>query len=171
MFVASSWPAKGVLLLLFLLLPLSGYATDAPEGIVIDVLSNHYEPVVFDHELHVGVAEDCSTCHHHTTGTGTADSYCARCHSNEAEQELVSCQDCHLADPFSAAAINVKSGQDLFHVDVSGLKGAYHQNCIGCHKEMDGPTGCQDCHARTEEGDRFFYSGQFAPPPAEDSGH
>jgi hypothetical protein len=36
----------------------------APETVEIDALSRYYEPVEFDHQLHVDVAEDCSVCHH-----------------------------------------------------------------------------------------------------------
>jgi len=32
-----------------------------------------------------------------------------------------------------------------------------------CHEKMQGPTGCQDCHKRTKEGDAFYNSGAFAP--------
>ena len=171
MFVASGRLKRGVFLLIMLFLPLSCFAMDAPDTITIDALASYYEPVQFDHELHVGIAEDCSACHHHTTGTGTNNSHCARCHSNEEEQDLVSCQDCHQADSFTAQALSAKSEKNLYHVDATGLKGAYHQNCIGCHQDMDGPSGCTDCHARTEEGDKFFYSGQFAPPAGEGSSH
>ena len=38
-----------------------------------------------------------------------------------------------------------------------------HRNCIDCHEKMKGPTGCQDCHQRTKEGDAFYNSGAFAP--------
>jgi hypothetical protein len=38
---------------------------------------------------------------------------------------------------------------------------------MGCHEEMDGPTGCQDCHARTEAGDEFYH----ADAKGDNSGH
>lgn len=174
MFVNSYWHKKGLLLLLLsLLLPLSVQAMDAPESVTIDVLVNYYEAVEFDHEMHVDVSEDCSVCHHHTTGTGTTDLYCARCHNDFEEQDLVSCQDCHAVEPFSAEVINRQSQQDIYHVDLNGLMGAYHQNCLGCHQDVDGPTGCEDCHSRTEKGDDLFHSGQFAPasPDPVTAGH
>jgi len=159
-----TWHIKGVLLLaccLFLALPAG--AMDSPEALTIDTLADLYQGVEFDHQMHVDLAQDCSACHHHTTGTGTIDLYCARCHDSMEEQATVACQDCHLADPFSAAAIQAKGETNHFHVDIYGLKGAYHRNCMGCHEQMDGPTGCQDCHARTEAGDAFYHSGKFAP--------
>jgi hypothetical protein len=164
MFVASSWHKRGVFLLLIsFLLAVTSYAMDAPETVEINALAKYYEPVEFNHQLHVDLAADCSVCHHHTTGTGTTDLYCGKCHGQFEELVTVSCADCHSAEPFSAESIHRQSQQDLFHVDMNGLKGAYHQNCLGCHKEMDGPTGCQDCHARTELGDEFYHTGKFAP--------
>jgi len=159
------WHMKGALLLVgCLILALPAYAMDAPDSVEIDILADLYQGVAFDHQMHVDLAQDCSVCHHHTTGTGTVDPYCARCHDRYEEQATVACQDCHLADPFSATAIQAKGETNRFHVDVNGLKGAYHRNCMGCHERMDGPTGCQDCHARTEAGDEFYHSGKFAPP-------
>ena len=172
MFVALNWHMKGVFLfLLILLLAVNCHAMDAPESITIDALANYYEPVEFDHQLHVDVSEDCSVCHHHTTGTGTTDLYCGKCHSQYQEMETVSCADCHSKEPFSAASINRQSQSDLYHIDMNGLLGAYHQNCLGCHKEMDGPTGCQDCHARSEAGDKLYQTGDFAPAPSQASSH
>ena len=170
MFVASNWHMRGVLLVLIsFLLAVNSYATDAPETIEINALAKYYEPVEFNHQLHVDVAEDCSVCHHHATGTGTLDPYCAKCHGGFEELETVSCADCHSADPFSAESIHRQSQEDIFHVDMNGLKGAYHQNCLGCHKEMDGPTGCQDCHSRTEAGDQLYRTGKFAPKASEEA--
>ena len=168
MFVASSWHLKGVFLLLIsVLFAVNCSAMDAPETVEIGALSKYYAPVEFNHQLHVDVAEDCSVCHHHTTGTGTTDLYCAKCHGKYEEMMTVSCADCHSAEPFSAAEIHRQSQEDLFHADMNGLVGAYHQNCLGCHQEMDGPTGCQDCHARTEAGDEFYHAGEFAPKAPE----
>lgn len=171
MFVAPNWHMKGLLLLMLtLLLPLSVYAMDAPESVTIDVIAQYYEPVEFDHTMHTDLAEDCSVCHHHATGTGTTDIYCSRCHSEYKELVKVSCQDCHSADTFSAEAINRQGQKDLFHSDMIGLKGAYHQNCLGCHQETGGPVGCEDCHAKNDEGEKLFHSGKYAPEPSEHAG-
>lgn len=170
MFVAMNGYMKGVfLLLLCCAFAVNCSAMDAPESITIDALAQYYEPVEFDHAMHVDVAEDCSVCHHHTTGTGTTDLYCGKCHGQFEELVKVSCADCHSAEPFSAESIHRQSQEDLYHIDMNSLVGAYHQNCLGCHKEMDGPTGCQDCHSRTEAGDEFYHSGEFAPSAAEQS--
>jgi len=168
----SNWHMKGLFVAMILLLSVSCFAMDAedaPEAVTIDSLAKFYEPVEFDHAMHVDIA-DCSTCHHHTTGTGPANDYCARCHANSGEMDTVACQDCHSADPFSAESIHRQGQQDLFHTDKIGLKGAYHQNCLGCHQKMDGPVGCEDCHAKSDAGEQLFHSGKYAPAPNEHGG-
>lgn len=167
MFGVSNWHMKGLLLLLLtLLLPMGVYAMDAPESVTIDAIAKYYEPVEFDHAMHMDVAEDCSVCHHHTTGTGATNPYCSKCHSENRESATVACQGCHSADPFSAESIRRQGELNLFHDDLIGLKGAYHENCLGCHRQMDGPTGCEDCHAKTDAGERLYHSGKYAPEPS-----
>jgi hypothetical protein len=120
----------------------------------------------------VDATENCSVCHHHTTGTGVESEYCAKCHDGEKEMDSVSCQNCHSADPVSAENLHNPKPDYIYHDDKPNLKAAYHLNCIGCHKEVDGPTGCEDCHAKTEAGDKFYHSGEFAPKEsAKGSGH
>ena len=146
------------------------YAMDFyPEEVEIDVLAELYEPVNFNHEMHV-MMFDCAACHHHTTGTGVMDEYCAKCHDGEQEVDSVSCQDCHAADSASAASLHEAPLEFSFHDDVPNLKAAYHLSCLGCHQEMGAPTGCQDCHARTEAGDQFYHSGEYAPEPSAEHG-
>ncbi len=157
-----------------LLAPAGGLAMsadDAPESVEIDSLAKLYGPVEFDHAAHVAMAE-CSDCHHHTTGTGPAAPTCARCHEGKEEAESVSCYECHAADPFSQENLEKMEDPEIFHIDKPGLKGAYHLNCLGCHKELDGPTGCQDCHTMTEAGEKLFDTGKFAPAGSgKKSGH
>jgi len=159
-------------LLLCCLTMMNCYAMESyPEEIEVDVLADLYEGVVFDHGLHVMMTEGCAVCHHHTTGTPVVDSYCAKCHADEEPMASVSCQDCHSSEPVTAGNVRGKDAL-LFHDDKPDLKAAYHLSCLGCHQEMGAPVGCQDCHARTETGDAFFHSGQFAPAEsAGSSGH
>jgi len=148
-----------------LLAPAGGLAMsadDAPESVEIDSLANLYGPVNFDHAAHVSMAE-CSNCHHHTTGTGPASPSCGRCHDGMEEAETVSCSDCHAAEPFIEENLAKLENPELFHIDKPGLKGAYHLNCLSCHEETGGPTGCQDCHQMTEAGEKRFNTGKFAP--------
>lgn len=156
-------------LLLSLVLSVSCYAMDFPDEVEIDSLANLYEGVVFDHAMHVDATENCADCHHHTTGTGVSDEYCAKCHEGDVEMDTVSCQDCHSADPLSPENLHNPAPGYIYHDDKPNLKAAYHLKCLGCHNEVDGPTGCEDCHAKTEAGDKFYHSGEFAP--AEDANH
>jgi len=148
-----------------LLAPAAGLAMsadDAPESVELDSLAKYYGPVAFDHAAHVDMAE-CSNCHHHTTGTGPAAPTCARCHDGAEEGDSVSCTDCHEAEPFIHANLVKLENPEIYHIDKPGLKGAFHLNCLGCHEETGGPTGCQDCHEITEAGEKLFNTGKFAP--------
>ncbi|MFP7753625.1 cytochrome c3 family protein [Thermodesulfobacteriota bacterium B35] len=140
-------------------------ATDAPESIEIDSMSELYGPVSFDHLMHTEIAQ-CAQCHHHTTGTGPASPFCGRCHDGAEEAESVACTDCHPVRRFYADYLMTLEDPELYHIDKPGLKGAYHLNCRGCHAKVGGPTGCQDCHLMTEAGEKRFDTGQFAPAAA-----
>ena len=138
-----------------------------PETVELDTLANLYEPVSFDHAMHVDLAENgCAECHHHTTGEQPTNQKCLKCHKDSGEADVVACRDCHVENRFSAENLaKIEADSQLFHDQKPGLKGAYHQNCLECHKRMDAPTGCQDCHSRNEQGDAFFHAGEFAPAP------
>lgn len=147
-------------------------ASDMPEQALLDTMAKLFDGVEFDHAMHTELGEDCSACHHHTTGTGTMNERCVSCHAKSDGATSVACRDCHVSDPFSAEHINKKSAEiNKFHIDMPGLKAAYHWNCIGCHEQMDGPTDCQDCHARTPEGDAFYRSDASSASPSGKSGH
>jgi hypothetical protein len=93
--------------------------SQGPESITIERLSNRYEPVVFSHEAHAKVVENCAKCHHTPQG------------------ETIACSDCHTTP------------LDKENESMLGLKGAYHLQCVGCHRDsQSGPIGCTDCHAK-----------------------
>jgi len=156
---------RGIFLGVFLLLPAAqGWTQEPPETVELASLSQLYGEVVFDHAMHVDLGESCAVCHHHGTGAPVLDENCARCHSNAEKTTVVTCKECHPVDPFSAEYLRqVQQDTWRYHRDKPGLKAAYHQNCMGCHEDMGGPVGCQDCHARTEAGDKMFHAGAFAP--------
>lgn len=145
--------------------------TNMPDSIALDSLVQLYEKVYFDHAKHIRLIKDCAGCHHHTTGTQVNNANCVRCHRNSNETKTVACKGCHAAKPFSAEALREKSrNSNLYHLDKPGLTGAYHQSCLGCHARMGGPTGCQDCHLRKEEGDALYNTGAYAPKQAQGNG-
>jgi len=153
----------------FLLAGMSLQAGMAQEDIIVlDNMAQYYEPVEFNHSMHVDLLgnNSCATCHHHTVGTKLIDENCLRCHVGSSETDSAACRDCHPIKRFSAEYLAaVEENIHLYHEDKPGLKGAFHQRCLGCHKQMDAATDCMVCHARTEAGDKFFYSGKFAPVP------
>lgn len=143
-----------------------------PDQIKIGSLEKYYEPAQFNHKAHIDTLKDCAVCHHHSTGTLTTDPNCARCHSNSTASKTVACKGCHLKDRFSASVVRERTAdKTTFHIDKPGLKGAYHQKCLGCHAKMNAPTGCQDCHERKDDGDALFRSGKYAPVKKASNGH
>ncbi len=165
------WLAGILVVLLLAAVPGMGQGLTVPDSVTLNSQSKLYEPFQFNHSKHIQLTKECSDCHHHTTGTLVQDANCVRCHRNSSETKVVACRGCHQADPFSAAAMKEKDPK-TYHLDKPSLKAAMHRNCIGCHEKMKGPTGCQDCHHRTKDGDAFYNSGAFAPKskPAK-SGH
>jgi hypothetical protein len=164
----------GMAALMLLAAPLAAqsWAGDGPGTVELGSLANHYSAVTFDHAMHTGVAPSCAECHHHTTGLAPIDPNCARCHEAGAGAKSVACKDCHSDKRFSAEDLAKTGGNpQLHHKGKPGLKGAYHQKCLGCHTTMGGPTGCQDCHTRNDKGDAFFNSGKYAPAPTASAGH
>lgn len=156
----------GPVIALMLCLPFTSHGDTSllPEMVTLDSLAQLYEGVEFDHDMHLDIAADCTVCHHHAAGVPTTKENCARCHGAGDVLELEACENCHIADPFSAETITAKeTDPSIYHIDKPGLKAAYHLNCLDCHDEMGGPVGCEDCHERTEVGDAFYHSGEYAP--------
>jgi hypothetical protein len=93
-----------------------------PDVVLMDEMSQMYTPVVFPHGLHAKMetlSEGCGLCHHHSE-----------------KGKIVSCKNCH--DPNSTS-------EDLRQ---PSLKGAYHRQCMACHREWSETTDCQICHAK-----------------------
>lgn len=156
---------SSLVVLLSMLVAAVCFGDGIPDQIIIDKIQKYYDPVQFNHGNHISSLQDCSLCHHHTADGRVNNEDCVRCHKNSGSQPVVSCQSCHVADPFSSEAIKQLGKQQppIYHRDQPGLKAAYHQQCLGCHQEMGMPTGCQDCHTRKDSGDALFKSGKYAP--------
>ena len=156
-----------ILVTLLCFSPLQNFAAagDGPDEVEIDSLTQLYDPVYFDHAMHEEVTESlCSICHHHTLGTEVENENCMRCHAESSSTDEISCQGCHSSKRFEADYLNkVDADNTLYHRDKVGLKAAYHIRCMGCHKEMGVANGCQDCHSRTDAGDKFFHAGNYTP--------
>ncbi|WP_136807050.1 cytochrome c3 family protein [Desulfosediminicola flagellatus] len=123
---------------------------EPPETVVIDILSELYEAVVFDHGMHVE-SYSCGSCHHHTAGDQVEHENCKKCHSASVMLDDVSCIGCHQQYTFPA-----KAETYVYHIDKLGLQGALHLQCVGCHTDEGGPVGCTECHAYTLAGRKRF---------------
>lgn len=144
--------------------PMAASCMSAPDSITLNSTGKLFQPFQFNHAKHIQDIKECSDCHHHTTGTLVQNPKCVKCHSNSSPTAVVSCKGCHSSTPFSPETLAEKrTEKQRFHLDKMGLKGAMHQNCIGCHTKMAaGPTGCQDCHPRSKAGDAFYNSDKVA---------
>ncbi len=98
---------------------------DSPDVITIDQFkgqSDLYSKVVFSHRLHAemsGMSGGCAMCHHYNP-----------------PGNVISCVDCHEKE---------RKRADITKPD---LKGAYHRQCLECHREWSTDTGCESCHAQ-----------------------
>jgi hypothetical protein len=122
-------------------------AMEEPDVVELDTLTSIYAGVTFDHAMHTDMAS-CAACHHHTTGMPAEDAKCVRCHEASGQADEVACTGCHPSSPGSAEKMKESQAVNLFHTDTTGLKRAYHIQCLGCHKEMEAASGCEDCHAK-----------------------
>jgi len=99
---------------------------EAPDTMLLSSLADLYQPVNFNHKLHASMAEmggDCATCHHYSP-----------------TEKIPPCSDCHTPTAQS--------------MDLSkpNLKGAYHRQCLSCHREWSHDTQCVLCHIPQEGG-------------------
>ena len=108
-----------------------------PRGVItLDVLSSardlqnqrdRFGSVAFDHESHARWADlsvGCAVCHHYTP-EGASHPACRTCH---------------------------ETGDKHDDMHKPGLKGAYHRQCLGCHREWSHETKCGVCHEPRKEG-------------------
>jgi len=98
--------------------------SEAPDVFIIDELSEIYVPVVFPHKLHAAMTE--------MTGG------CVVCHHNQEDGEIHQCKACH-GGPSNPE-----------NLEQPGLKGAYHRQCLSCHREWTHETDCVVCHAKID---------------------
>lgn len=98
----------------------------APGVVSLGLLSDLYEPVAFNHERHAkmsAMGQGCIACHHYS-----------------AMGQTPPCQACH------------GGGANPQNLRQPGLRGAYHRQCLGCHREWTHDTACVECHAERRPG-------------------
>jgi hypothetical protein len=118
---------------------------DIPEKVTIGLLTDQYQPVDFPHRkiIHalMDKIEDNKLAQYFHAEEGTV---CQACHHNSPiSKKPPSCVSCH-GKPF-----------DEKNLLRPGLAAAYHQQCMGCHKEMGiekpNSTGCTECHKESSK--------------------
>lgn len=96
-----------------------------PDVMTMSQVSKEYGPVIFAHRLHAEMSEmsgGCYGCHHYNSTTMT----------------IMGCRQCHPAN---------RARTDLSMPD---LKGAYHRQCMDCHRQWSKSTDCTSCHLKRD---------------------
>ncbi len=94
-----------------------------PDRIVIDELRGEmdiYSSVDFSHQNHASMSKmsgGCTICHH-----------------QNPPGKIVACKTCHKEE---------RNRTDIHKLD---LKGAYHRQCMDCHRQWDTSDDCTQCH-------------------------
>ena len=90
--------------------------------IVLRNITRVYGPVRFTHRLHAEMSQlkgGCANCHHGEPGV---------------EKNFSKCETCH-AKSVTASTLEQPT-----------LKGAFHRQCLGCHRDWAHENGCGFCH-------------------------
>jgi len=98
-----------------------------PEIVTLDQVPGCYGSVRFDHRVHVqmsGMHGECRNCHHELPEDAKSTD----------KPDVRPCRECH--EPASNATIDGKPG----------LRGAYHRQCLSCHRDWTHDNACGFCH-------------------------
>lgn len=101
---------------------------EGPDMITMDAMkeiSDLYAPVIFSHQLHAEMS--------------AMSGGCAMCHHYNPPGRVVPCSDCH------------ESTRKRADISKPDLKGAYHRQCIDCHRTWSASVKCADCHVLNKE--------------------
>ncbi|MCX7874701.1 MAG: cytochrome c family protein [Melioribacteraceae bacterium] len=96
---------------------------DGPEILTINKIkfeNDLYKPVTFTHRLHAEMSDmagGCKMCHHYNP-----------------PGKIIGCIDCHQIE------------RNRIDISKPDLKGAYHQQCMNCHRQWSGKVECESCH-------------------------
>lgn len=94
--------------------------------------------VEFDHKSHVDkYGLGCGKCHH--------DENHKPLNNLSYEDSVAGCFECHdkTGKPRRDQSM---SQQEWEKEQIKYYYGAIHENCMGCHKETEGPVSCMECH-------------------------
>jgi hypothetical protein len=102
----------------------------------LQVREDLYEAVIFSHRAHAEMSEisgGCEMCHHYNP-----------------PGNIVACDYCH--------SVN-RQRTDISKPD---LKGAYHRQCINCHREWSKEVSCESCHELNTSGKSAFIGKEYS---------
>ena len=109
-----------------------------PDVVVLKELMSLYQPVPFDHRSHARMVQmwgGCTTCHHRSPQPTTRPAAALNGHVTQDEAATVpACKSCH---PVVGDDANIR---------MPHLKGAYHRQCLNCHREWAQANDCSVCH-------------------------
>jgi hypothetical protein len=134
--------------------PATQEANLGPDVVVLRELVNLYQPVPFDHKTHAQMAEmwdGCTTCHHRPPTVQPVDPAAADHHDQNDADKIPACKSCHAIEPANA------------DIHMPSLKGAYHRQCLNCHREWANENSCTVCHEPIEG-----VAGQVLAPTPDD---
>ncbi|NOG54500.1 MAG: cytochrome c3 family protein [Planctomycetes bacterium] len=99
-----------------------------PETVALSTLSRFFSTVQFDHEIHADMSlmsGGCGNCHHDP--------------SAEDGVRIAACRECHVSDSRNAT------------LEQPSLKGAFHRQCLGCHRDWTHDNACGFCHREVDD--------------------
>jgi hypothetical protein len=131
-----------VFVAIVLLLCAARASAQPPDVVMLNQLANTYEPVPFDHKSHARMAEmwdGCVTCHHRTpSDAAIAATQPASVRNGDRTQanaaHFPACKSCH----------EISREDVVMHMP--NLKGAYHRQCLNCHRDGAHENACSACH-------------------------
>jgi hypothetical protein len=109
-----------------------------PKVVVLQELEDLYQPVPFEHARHAEMAQmwgGCTTCHHHNPEPTTKPAVNGHPATQADSKDYPACKSCH---PVAAEKVEINKPT---------LKGAYHRQCLNCHRDWAGENACGVCHA------------------------
>jgi hypothetical protein len=109
-----------------------------PKVVILNKLENLYTAVPFEHARHAEMAEmwdGCVMCHHRSPEATTQPiDQLNHPATQEDSSKVPDCKSCHPA------------GNERAELHRPSLKGAYHRQCLNCHREWTGENACVVCH-------------------------
>ncbi|HDL03793.1 MAG TPA: cytochrome C [candidate division Zixibacteria bacterium] len=114
-------------------------AKDIPEEVTIGIMADKYEPAKMPHRKIIDtLMNHIKNSRMATYFHGHEDVVCQGCHHHSPiGHKPPLCENCH-GKPF-----------DQSNLQIPGLYGAYHRQCLGCHEQMNIKLekDCEGCHA------------------------